>query len=141
MLHLFIIPHVQTQSHRVCSSYVILLWLMLPRDHFVSRFFFKSRGRNCVRYSTLMFDISYPLTKQEFVREIKANLHLDDRSTPFKTICLVLMVPEAQSRNDNAHFNEAWQRKSIGKYKHGQRVVFGSVNILATRSWGLWKYA
>jgi hypothetical protein len=38
MLHLFIIPHVQTQSNRVCNSYVILLWLMLPRDHFVSRF-------------------------------------------------------------------------------------------------------
>jgi hypothetical protein len=39
MLHLFIISHVQTQSNRVCNSYVILLWLMLPRDHFVSRFF------------------------------------------------------------------------------------------------------
>jgi hypothetical protein len=37
-LHLFSIPHVQTQSNRVCNSYVILLWLMLPRDHFVSRF-------------------------------------------------------------------------------------------------------
>jgi hypothetical protein len=37
MLHLFIIPHVQTQSNRVCNSYFILLWLMLPRDHFVSR--------------------------------------------------------------------------------------------------------
>jgi hypothetical protein len=34
----FIIPHVQTQSNRVCNSYVILLWLMLPRDHFVTRF-------------------------------------------------------------------------------------------------------
>jgi hypothetical protein len=38
MLHVFIIPHVQTQSNRVCNSYVILLWLMLPVDHFVSRF-------------------------------------------------------------------------------------------------------
>jgi hypothetical protein len=35
---LFIIPHVQTQSNRVCNSCVILLWLMLPRYHFVSRF-------------------------------------------------------------------------------------------------------
>jgi hypothetical protein len=34
MLHLFIIPHVQTQSNRFCNfSNVILLWLMLPRDH------------------------------------------------------------------------------------------------------------
>jgi hypothetical protein len=35
----FIILHVQTQSNRVGNSLVILLWLMLPRDHFVSRFF------------------------------------------------------------------------------------------------------
>jgi hypothetical protein len=39
MTHIFIIPHVQTQSNRVCNSLVILLWLMLSRDHFVSRFF------------------------------------------------------------------------------------------------------
>jgi hypothetical protein len=39
MLHVFVIPHVQTQSNRVCNSLVILLSLMLPRDHFVSRFF------------------------------------------------------------------------------------------------------
>jgi hypothetical protein len=38
MLHVFIIPHVQTQSNRVCETLVILFWLMLPRDHFVSRF-------------------------------------------------------------------------------------------------------
>jgi hypothetical protein len=41
MLHLFIIPPVQTQSnrdnYRVCNFHVILLWLMLSRDHFVSR--------------------------------------------------------------------------------------------------------
>jgi hypothetical protein len=43
MLHLFIITHVQTQSNRVCNSYVILLWLMLPRDHFVSRIFYFKR--------------------------------------------------------------------------------------------------
>jgi hypothetical protein len=38
MLHIFIIPHVQTESNRVCNFNVILLRLMLPRDHFVSRF-------------------------------------------------------------------------------------------------------
>jgi hypothetical protein len=48
MLHLFIIPHVQTRSNRVCNSYVILLWLMLPRDHFVSRFlYFTTTGVKC----------------------------------------------------------------------------------------------
>jgi hypothetical protein len=44
MLHIFIIPHVhdvQTQSNRVCNSLVILLWLTLPRDHFVSRFLYE----------------------------------------------------------------------------------------------------
>jgi hypothetical protein len=47
-LHLFIIPHVQTQSNRVCNSYVILLWLMLLRDHFVSRFlYFTTAGVKC----------------------------------------------------------------------------------------------
>jgi hypothetical protein len=40
MLHLFIIPLVKSQSNRVCNSYVILLWLMRPRDHFVSRFLY-----------------------------------------------------------------------------------------------------
>jgi hypothetical protein len=38
MLHLFITLQVQTQSNRDCHSYVILLWLMFPRNHFVSRF-------------------------------------------------------------------------------------------------------
>jgi hypothetical protein len=37
MLHLFIISHVQTQSNQVCNFHVILLWLMLLMDHFVSR--------------------------------------------------------------------------------------------------------
>jgi hypothetical protein len=36
--HLFIIPHVQTQLNWVCNSYVILLWFMLPRDHFFQIF-------------------------------------------------------------------------------------------------------
>jgi hypothetical protein len=31
--------HVQIQSNRVWNCHVILLWLMLPRDHFVSRFY------------------------------------------------------------------------------------------------------
>jgi hypothetical protein len=31
MLHLFIIPHVQTQSNRVCNYHVILSWIM-PRS-------------------------------------------------------------------------------------------------------------
>jgi hypothetical protein len=31
-------PHVQTQSNQVCITLAILLWLMLPRDHFLSRF-------------------------------------------------------------------------------------------------------
>jgi hypothetical protein len=48
MLHVFIISHVQTQSNRVCNSYVILLRLMLPMDHFVSRFFyFATAGVKC----------------------------------------------------------------------------------------------
>jgi hypothetical protein len=38
MLHVSIIPHVKTQSNLVCNSFVLMLWLMLPRDHFVSRF-------------------------------------------------------------------------------------------------------
>jgi hypothetical protein len=38
---LYIIPHVQTQSNRVCSSLVILMWLMLPRGHIVSGFLYK----------------------------------------------------------------------------------------------------
>jgi hypothetical protein len=39
--------HVQTQSNRVCNSYVILLCLMLPRDHFVSRIFNHFSFRLC----------------------------------------------------------------------------------------------
>jgi hypothetical protein len=35
---LYIMHHVQTQSNLVCSFLVILLWLMLLRDHFDSRF-------------------------------------------------------------------------------------------------------
>jgi hypothetical protein len=47
-LHFLIITHVQTQSNRVCNSYVILLWLMLPRDHFVSRIlYFTTAGVKC----------------------------------------------------------------------------------------------
>jgi hypothetical protein len=47
-LRLFIISHVQTQSNRVCNSYVILLWLILPRAHFVSRFlYFTTAGVKC----------------------------------------------------------------------------------------------
>jgi hypothetical protein len=38
MLHLFIIPYVQTQWNRVCNFHVILLWLMLPKNHHVSIF-------------------------------------------------------------------------------------------------------
>jgi ABC-type Mn2+/Zn2+ transport system permease subunit len=38
VLHLFSIPHVQTQSNRFCNSLLILLWLMLPRYHFVQMF-------------------------------------------------------------------------------------------------------
>jgi hypothetical protein len=37
MLHVFIIPHVQTQSNWVCNYVVSLLWFMLPIDHFASR--------------------------------------------------------------------------------------------------------
>jgi hypothetical protein len=33
MLHLLIIPHVQTQSNQVCKLHVILLFLMLQSDH------------------------------------------------------------------------------------------------------------
>jgi hypothetical protein len=40
MLHLVIILRVQTQSNRLCIFHVILLWLLLPRDHFLSRFFY-----------------------------------------------------------------------------------------------------
>jgi hypothetical protein len=40
MLHLFIVPHVQTESNRVCNFHVILLLFMLPRDYLVSRNFF-----------------------------------------------------------------------------------------------------
>jgi hypothetical protein len=48
MLHWFIIPHVQTQSNQVCYFHVIFLWFMLPRDHFVSRFFyFTTAGVKC----------------------------------------------------------------------------------------------
>jgi hypothetical protein len=48
MLHVLIIPHVQTQSNRVCNFYVILLWLMLPRDNFVSRIlYFTKAGVTC----------------------------------------------------------------------------------------------
>jgi hypothetical protein len=39
VLQLFIIPHVQTQSKRVCNSLVSVLWLTLPIYHFVSRSF------------------------------------------------------------------------------------------------------
>jgi hypothetical protein len=49
MLHVFIIPHVKTFSNRVCNSLVILLWLMLPRDHFVSR----GRWESATRVTTL----------------------------------------------------------------------------------------
>jgi hypothetical protein len=38
MLHVFSIPHVQTQSNRVRNSLANLLWLIVPRDHFVSSF-------------------------------------------------------------------------------------------------------
>jgi hypothetical protein len=41
-LYILIIPHVQYQSNRVWNSLVILLWLMLPRDHFVTRFFYRN---------------------------------------------------------------------------------------------------
>jgi hypothetical protein len=34
MLHFFIIPHVQSQSNRVCNFHVILVFLMLPKDNF-----------------------------------------------------------------------------------------------------------
>jgi hypothetical protein len=48
MLHLFSILHVHTQLNRVCNSLVILVWLMLPRDHFVSRFLcFTTAGVKC----------------------------------------------------------------------------------------------
>jgi hypothetical protein len=48
MLHLLIISHVQTQSNRVCNSYVILLGLMPPRDHFVSGIlYFTTAGVKC----------------------------------------------------------------------------------------------
>jgi hypothetical protein len=43
MLHLFIISYVQTQSNRVCNFHGILLWFMLPRNHFISRFFKKKQ--------------------------------------------------------------------------------------------------
>jgi hypothetical protein len=46
--YIFMVPHVQTQSNRVCNFLVILLWLMLPRDHFVSRFlYFTTAGVKC----------------------------------------------------------------------------------------------
>jgi hypothetical protein len=37
MLHSFIISHLQIQSNLVFKFHVILLWFMLPRDHFVFR--------------------------------------------------------------------------------------------------------
>jgi hypothetical protein len=48
MLHLFIISHVHTHSNRACNFHVLLLWLMLPRDHFASRFlYFTTAGIKC----------------------------------------------------------------------------------------------
>jgi hypothetical protein len=55
MLHVSIIPHVQTQSNRVCNSLVILLWLMLQRYHFVSIFVYL--GKCCVRSSKLYINM------------------------------------------------------------------------------------
>jgi hypothetical protein len=43
-----IIPHVHIQWNRVCNSLVILLWLMLPRDHFVSRFVYPAKYESCL---------------------------------------------------------------------------------------------
>jgi hypothetical protein len=72
MLHLFIIPHVQTQSNRVCNSYAILLWLMLPRHHFVSRIlYFTTAGFKCrvagvkscpvLHFSVVIFSMSFEI--------------------------------------------------------------------------------
>jgi hypothetical protein len=48
MLHLFIIPHVQTQSNRVCNFHVNLLFLKLPRDYFLTRcLYITTAGVNC----------------------------------------------------------------------------------------------
>jgi hypothetical protein len=42
MLHFFIIPHVQTQSNLLCNVRVILMWLMLQRDHILSRCLYRN---------------------------------------------------------------------------------------------------
>ena len=39
---------------------------------------------NLVRYAKLMFEIGYPLTKREFLKEVKHILDIDGRETPFK---------------------------------------------------------
>ena len=36
-----------------------------------------------MRYSQLMAEIGYPLTKKEFLREVKRVIDIDDRTTPF----------------------------------------------------------
>jgi hypothetical protein len=42
------VTHVHTQSNRVCNSRVILLWLMFPKDQFISRFlYFTTAGVKC----------------------------------------------------------------------------------------------
>jgi hypothetical protein len=43
MLHIFIIPHVPTQLNRVGNFHVILLLLIFPRDHPLSRFLWDSQ--------------------------------------------------------------------------------------------------
>jgi hypothetical protein len=75
MLHLFITPHVQTQSNRVCDFHVILLWLMLPRDHFVSSFL----GPRVV-FSFIAHTFFNLGTKRHFLRRFKS-----EQKVPWKS--------------------------------------------------------
>jgi hypothetical protein len=78
MLHVFIFPHVQSLTNLVCNSVVILLWLMLQRDHFDTRFFFYQH-RYIINY-LIMSDMTdlviWPFQAVKIFSKLKLRSHI-----------------------------------------------------------------
>jgi hypothetical protein len=99
MLRIFIFPHVQTQSNRGCNSLVILLWLMVPRDHFVSRFLLLLR----LFLGLYSFDCKTASVVERLdVLSVICRLH--NLRSPFKIIAFYLVPPIVFSFSAKAFF-------------------------------------
>ena len=76
-----------------------------------------------INYSKLMQEISYPLTRPEFLKEVKKILDIDSRKTPFTNN----LPGKKWFRNFVAHHSDITMRKPQGLGQERAKVTLAKI--------------